>query len=80
METEGEKEVIEDELTYRDVLLTLAMDQLETGAPVDVIATLLALGMGDVVKAAEIAQEIESDEGEDDLPVDDPEPDDVEGG
>ena len=52
----------EDSVTYKDVLLTLAMDQLQTGERVDVIGTLTMLGMEDVVETARIAQEVEDEE------------------
>lgn len=71
-------EDIETDITYRDVLLTLVMDQLQTGEPVDVIATLETLGMTDVIETAQIAQEVEDEEDEDEggLP-NDPDADDI---
>jgi hypothetical protein len=53
----------EENVTYRDVLLTLAMDQLQSGEPVDVVETLRMIGMEDVVELARIA--LESDEDSD---------------
>jgi hypothetical protein len=72
MEPEG----LETSITYRDVLLTLAMEQIQSGEPVDVIATLTALGMTDVVEAARIAQEVEDEEDDEELP-DDPDADEI---
>jgi len=69
-------EELETSITYRDVLLTLAMEQIQTGEPVDVIATLTALGMTDVVEAARLAQEVEDEEDDDELP-DDPDADEI---
>lgn len=63
-------------MTPQDVLLMMAMQQLETGEKVDVIETLTSLGMDDIVEAAKIGRETEEEE-EDELPSDDPEGDEI---
>lgn len=74
---QADPEGLESSITYRDVLLTLAMDQIQTGGPVDVIETLMTLGMSDIVEAARLAQEVEAEEDGDDGLPDDPDADEI---
>lgn len=60
------------EVTPYDVLLMLAMQELETGERPSVVETLTSLGMDDLVEAAKIG--LESEEDDEEL-VDDPDPD-----
>jgi len=53
---------VAQEITDRDVLLTLAMEQLEHGEKVDVIATLETLGLHEIVETAKIARDVEEEE------------------
>jgi len=60
VEFEDEGEDAETEVSYRDVLLSMAMEELEHGK-VSVIAMLDALGFADIVHDARIAKQIEDD-------------------
>ena len=61
----------------REVLVILAVSEM-LGSP-DVVATLTALGMLDIVEEARVMVEMEQHESHDisDIPEDDPEPDDL---
>lgn len=83
-EEKGESEVMEEEavaveevMEPREVLVILAVSEM-LGSP-DVVATLTALGMLDIVEEARVMVEMEQHESHDisDIPEDDPEPDDL---
>lgn len=67
------EEGVADGLTERDVLLGLVMEAL-SGGPVDVVASVTALGFGDIVETAKALIEIESEADADGDPaMEDPE-------
>ena len=71
------EEEAEEVMDAREVLVFLAMNEMSGSA--DVIETLMALGMADVIAEAKILAEMEESEDQDpdDVPLDDPEPDDI---
>jgi hypothetical protein len=71
------EEEAEEVMDAREVLVFLAMNEMSGSA--DVIETLTALGMADVIAEAKILAEMEESEDQDpdDVPLDDPEPDDI---
>jgi len=70
---EAEEEVMD----AREILVVLVMNEMAGSA--DVVSTLTALGMTDIIEEARIMSEMEGDELQDpdEVPLDDPDPDEL---